>query len=245
MTLNESSSEYRLTSYSQKIWQELDFVVIWRYTFYTKLQKYYVNDTCPQTVCTRFSFCIRKEAWGQIRHHASSYLMHAMFTIRRSYNRVYAYVQIPLSAPSGGPGGLTIHYSCTLLATAKLSWNPPQKDQQNGIITGYTVPVLGPCRSTHEFSTDTTSIVIPNLNPFTLYTFKVSAKTKAGSGPAASKQSKTPKGGETLIYDLIKILNFLNNHCRTKMPSCYKLDSFIYFICVNVISDNYCYLPSQ
>ena len=60
--------------------------------------------------------------------------------------------------------------------------------------------VMGPDHSAvfeRVVSADATSIDIPNLNPFTLYTFKVSAKTKADSGPEASKQFKTPEGGET------------------------------------------------
>ena len=44
-----------------------------------------------------------------------------------------------------------------------------------------------------------TSIEIPNLSPFTLYTFKIGANTKAGSGPVASISSRTPEGGESYM----------------------------------------------
>ena len=70
-------------------------------------------------------------------------------------------------------------------------------EQHNGVITGYTVQATGPDRNfIQEVSADDTSIEIQNLDPFTLYTFKVSANTDAGIGPAAEKQSKTPEGGE-------------------------------------------------
>ena len=46
---------------------------------------------------------------------------------------------------------------------------------------------------------DASYIEIPNLTPFTLYTFKVSAKTKAGTGPAANVSFRTPEAGETWL----------------------------------------------
>ena len=54
---------------------------------------------------------------------------------------------------------------------------------------------------------DATFIEISNLNPFTSYCFKVSAKTKAGSGPDTSKRFKTPEGGES------------DYHCDTTIES--------------------------
>ena len=43
---------------------------------------------------------------------------------------------------------------------------------------------------------DASSAEVLNLNPFTSYTFKVSAKTKVGSGPATSISSLTLEDGE-------------------------------------------------
>lgn len=60
--------------------------------------------------------------------------------------------------------------------------------------------VEGPdSRPMHEIlveGEDANSIGVRNLNPFTSYTFKVSAKTKEGSGPAACVSSK---GGEPVF----------------------------------------------
>ena len=104
------------------------------------------------------------------------------------------------SVPSGSPGELTVNHR--LPTTAKLSWTPLPEKERNGVVTGYTVQVMGPDQSTlynQVVSEDVISIEIPNLNPSTLYTFKVSAKTKAGSGPEGSVLSKTPNGGETSV----------------------------------------------
>jgi phosphodiesterase/alkaline phosphatase D-like protein len=59
------------------------------------------------------------------------------------------------------------------------------KDQQNGVITGYTVQV------TAEVS---------GLRPGTSYYFSVSAMTVAGTGPPTRSFSTTPAGGKT--YEL-------------------------------------------
>ena len=102
------------------------------------------------------------------------------------------------SAPSGSPGEFTVNHS--LPSTAKLSWTPVPKDKQNGVITGYTVQVMGTDSTFRQEvlvdKADATSIEISNLTPFTSYNFSISAKTKAGFGPAATISSKTPEDGE-------------------------------------------------
>ena len=45
-------------------------------------------------------------------------------------------------APSVAPEGLDISHR--LPTTAELSWSPPPAEKQNGVITGYTVEVVGP-----------------------------------------------------------------------------------------------------
>ena len=53
--------------------------------------------------------------------------------------------------------------------------------------------------STQQISADETSIEMSklSLSPVTEYIFTIRAKTKAGPGPAARKQFKTPEAGET------------------------------------------------
>ena len=58
------------------------------------------------------------------------------------------------------------------------------KDQQNGIITGYTVQITGPDFTRDISITDATatSTEVSGLRPSTSYYFSVSAITAAGSG---------------------------------------------------------------
>ena len=104
-----------------------------------------------------------------------------------------------LSAPSGSPSNLKVTHTSPTKAT--LSWIPVPTKQQNGDITGYTVQVVGPNSRpiTKEVKAGINNYEISKLNPFTLYTFKINAKTKAGDGPQASISFKTPEGGETYI----------------------------------------------
>ena len=100
------------------------------------------------------------------------------------------------TAPFGSPVGLSVKYK--LPTTVDLNWSPVPMEKRNGIITGYTVQVVGP-DSPGEIpvqSAGTTSVEIPGLRPFTSYTFNISAMTKAGTGPAATISFKTPEGGE-------------------------------------------------
>ena len=104
-------------------------------------------------------------------------------------------------APCGSPGGLTVNYVLPA-TTAKLSWTPVPAQKQNGVITGYTVHVVrADLSSTSRRDIpvqkgDATSVDVPNLTPFTSYSFSISAKTNAGAGPpSASISSKTPETG--------------------------------------------------
>jgi hypothetical protein len=78
------------------------------------------------------------------------------------------------------------------------------KDQQNGIITGYTVQVTGPdfIREISIPDSTTTSTEVSGLRPSTSYWFSVSAMTVAGTGPPTKTFSttSTPEGGKA--YEL-------------------------------------------
>ena len=73
------------------------------------------------------------------------------------------------------------------------------KDQQNGIITGYTVQVTGP-DFIREISITDASTEVSGLRPNTSYNFSVSAMTVAGTGPPAKRFFTTPEGGKA--YEL-------------------------------------------
>lgn len=109
-------------------------------------------------------------------------------------------LSLTFPAPSGAPTGLNVTHP--LPTSAELSWIPLPPDQHNGIITGYTVKVVGPDSATPRLipvpDASATSVVVSGLRPFTAYTFSVSAMTAAGTGPAADITSTTPQGGQSL-----------------------------------------------
>jgi hypothetical protein len=97
------------------------------------------------------------------------------------------------TVPSGTPGELLVSHS--LPTSAQLSWTPVPDDKT---IIGYTVQVAGP-DSTREIPVmdgNATSYEVPDLRPYTTYTFSVSAMTEAGTGPPIIVCSTTPQEGE-------------------------------------------------
>ena len=86
------------------------------------------------------------------------------------------------------------------------------EDQQNGIITGYSILVEGsdttrniqmaPKHRRHSLIMENayTSEEVSDLRPSTEYSFSVSAVTVAGSGPAISVSFVTPQEGNLKAY---------------------------------------------
>ena len=88
------------------------------------------------------------------------------------------------------------------------------EDQQNGKITGYSIQIHVEGSNTtctrnvqttgRYFTLDAyTSEEISDLRPSTEYTFRVSAKTVAGSGPAISVSFVTPQEGKASVHTLM------------------------------------------
>lgn len=63
-----------------------------------------------------------------------------------------------------------------------LEWEPPIHDEQNGIITGYTVNISSG-EVNFQFNTTSLSLLVEGLTPFTAYSCKIAAITIVGSGP--------------------------------------------------------------
>ena len=79
------------------------------------------------------------------------------------------------------------------------------KDQQNGIITGYSVQIAGPdfIREISITDATVTSTEVSGFRPNTIYYFSVSAMTVAGTGPPTRNLSVTPQGGKTSVQIII------------------------------------------
>ena len=84
-------------------------------------------------------------------------------------------------APSGPP--LNIKTSSRSTSSLSFTWDPPEKDKQNGVISHYTACVShsenGPCFKI--YTTIKKELVVRNLNASTKYYVRVLASNKAGS----------------------------------------------------------------
>ena len=78
-----------------------------------------------------------------------------------------------------------------------LSWKLPPADHHNGQLIGYTVQVedLNGVSQQASKHPDSTFVKIDGLKSDTEYKFHVSARTAAGSGPAATVSGRTNKKG--------------------------------------------------
>jgi hypothetical protein len=87
------------------------------------------------------------------------------------------------------------------------------EDQRNGFITGYRIQIRGPDTKRSISTTEgyITFKDVTNLMPSTEYSFSVSAKTVAGSGPAISVSFITPKEGKASMHNITQIITSMFN----------------------------------
>ena len=100
-----------------------------------------------------------------------------------------------ISAPSGPPNSVTA--MATSARSVRMTWSPPDRDQQNGIIRYYFVTLMSEAGVvTRNISSIQQTISISGLRPFTAYNCTVQAET-VGLGPFASYvQVNTPQDGK-------------------------------------------------
>ena len=83
-----------------------------------------------------------------------------------------------------------------------LMWEPPPPEHQNGNITHYVInaSVVG-SGETFQWLSDSTTLLVNNLTPFTTYLLVVAATNNAGTGPFISTilTVQTPEDGEFII----------------------------------------------
>ena len=91
------------------------------------------------------------------------------------------YYFYPPAVPSGSP----TNFSVAILSSTsvRLSWQPPQAEERNGIIRQYIIRVEPSTGEAYSITTATdSSFVVSSLRPFTSYRFSVAAIT-IGEGP--------------------------------------------------------------
>ena len=81
--------------------------------------------------------------------------------------------------------------------SASFAWDPPLAEEQNGIIINYVVNVTAiETAEMFQLFSETNSILVANLSPFTTYSCFISASTSIGNGPFSTIITlRTPEDG--------------------------------------------------
>ena len=83
--------------------------------------------------------------------------------------------------PSGPPRN--VQGSALSSHSIFLTWEPPLFEDQNGVITGYTIRVmLNETEESFELLSDSESITADLFRPFSNYIFKIAGQTAVGVG---------------------------------------------------------------
>ena len=140
------------------------------------------------------------------------------------YNYRYLFTYIFVTEPSGPPTNFTVKVlsSDSLL----VSWNPPLLQDQNGIITHYTVTITNlNSGNTLEHTVFNNSLEVYSLDPHTEYEVYVLAATTAGSGPPTVPLSvHTQEDGNYLCIKELHMSLYYVLFCSTNPWTC-KFDS--------------------
>ena len=109
--------------------------------------------------------------------------------------------EIFVVVPSGPPKDIKFKYDNPALLD--MSWSPPDVEEQNGLITNYSVcfqngTAAENCSSneTTTISTNTTSTKLENLHKAEIYYIWIRAHTKIGPGPYSEKNQIITGTGE-------------------------------------------------
>ena len=98
------------------------------------------------------------------------------------------------TAPSGPPQGFSVSF--TEPHTGTLSWAAPAEEDQNGVITGYTLSCLPGLRGLPAVYSTSGSYTFDTFTPAMAYSCLVYASTVVGEGPSANITFTTPEDGK-------------------------------------------------
>ena len=101
--------------------------------------------------------------------------------------------------PDGAP--LNVVATAVTSRSILVSWEPPETDQQNGVIQHYMLVVRETeTSSSLSYTSRTTSFTVSDLHPAYTYTVEVAAVT-VGVGPFTTAPAVlTPDDGKDLIF---------------------------------------------
>ncbi len=144
------------------------------------------------------------------------HIMHNIFKVLSFY----------LIAPSGPPKSLSV--SVQSAQSIELNWQPPSPSDQNGVITGYIIVVtpLITGISQRLITAVTTTLLVPNLAPYTNYICIVAAMTAIGRGPFTTVITvQTLEAGKLVIF--ITRIGMISDVCLV----CVHANGWCYNIC--------------
>ena len=98
--------------------------------------------------------------------------------------------------PSGYPQ--RFEAAATSSKTSTLTWDPPNFEDRNGIIIDYVINITSAhTNETTEYASNTTTLTLTTLSPYTTYYCIVAARTSVGTGPFSSVlRFQTPPDGK-------------------------------------------------
>lgn len=116
------------------------------------------------------------------------------------YNIQFHMYSIIILVPTATPRNLSV--AAVTPRSLNISWLPPPEEEQNGIITNYSIVVEEEDATVViEIFTDELQLVIENLLPFHIYGVHVAASTSIGYGPSTAPHLiETPEDGMTVVY---------------------------------------------
>ena len=99
---------------------------------------------------------------------------------------------------------MDLHVTHKDSSSVSLSWKPPPAKYHNGELEGYRVEVKDvdgvPQQACKRPENNCYRVKIDGLKSDTEYKFHVSARTAAGSGPAATVSERTAEGGRGCLF---------------------------------------------
>ena len=119
-------------------------------------------------------------------HYPTEYILVVFSFVVSNFSHFYFLTEayqnqnLSLLAPSGPPRDVKVKAQNS--SALDVSWEEPDEDKRNGIITNYTVCIshfkVGPCFK--YYTTSRKSIIIANLNSCTKYSVRVLVSTRFG-----------------------------------------------------------------
>ena len=104
-----------------------------------------------------------------------------------SYSSLSLSLSLFLSPPSPPvPSGPVINPTIEVTSSTSLilRWEPPELEDQNGVIIGYVVNVTAvETGMIFQLSSSDSSLMATGLRPFTTYICRIAARTAVGVGP--------------------------------------------------------------